>query len=113
MTFLPVHANGTPDISGGLPLSTGYIEPPEICFFSVLSTKMHSYMYAKNLYQYLTRCTCDDFYIDPHNQHRGTKEVADLNFNLPVFKTDRGKLLEPLIKEMMQTNPAARPSLMK
>ncbi len=111
-TFFPIRSDGTLDNSEGIPNSTHYIEPPEICFLKVSATKMHSYMYAKNLYQYLTQCSNDYFLVNPSHPMSDAKDVSELDFSAPIFRTERGRELEPLIKGMMQGRPAKeRPSI--
>ena len=105
-TFLPIRENGSLDTGGDTPLSTSFMGPPEICFFSVQADKMHSYLYAKDLYQYLTGAPSEYFFVDPDNLFSDLKTVDELDFNLPVFQTERGQLLAPLIKDMMLERPA-------
>ncbi|MDF1646005.1 MAG: hypothetical protein P1U61_03345 [Legionellaceae bacterium] len=109
--FLWLNEDGSVDKSEGLIVSMHLIDPA-MRAASFSGDKMHTYMYGKNLYQYVMQYSDDDFYVDPDDINSPPKKDADLSFDYPIFKdTERGRQLEILIKSMIQASPEARPSL--
>ncbi|MBI2785262.1 MAG: hypothetical protein HYX60_02695 [Legionella longbeachae] len=92
--------------TGGSFVRTQYMNPPEFYkmrdkLFS--SDNVHAFMFGKNLYQYLTKCG---------NEVLGyIMDSSYIKFEDKIFKTNPGKLLESLIKDLIKEKPNDRISL--
>jgi len=62
-----------------------------------------SFMFAKNLYQYLTKCDNTQLFGVPYSQN--------ISFEHKVFYTSEGKALKQLIEDMLELHPEKRPSM--
>ncbi|MDF1646008.1 MAG: hypothetical protein P1U61_03365 [Legionellaceae bacterium] len=94
---------------------TPYVSAPEM--FQSTNTPLSAdkeqvYMLAKNLYQHLSGCSYDAFYgVDALGRDRLILDASELDFDLPVFKTDKGLQYRQLIEDGMKRVPGDRPSL--
>ena len=104
-----IYINDKGNLDNSLPRNTwcgliqsDFISPPEIMVHfdnDVYSAdKMHAYMFGKNLYQYLTGCSCN-------------KLNQQLLYGASVFTTHEGKQLKDLIKSMVHPLPNNRVSI--
>ncbi|MCH9756598.1 MAG: protein kinase [Gammaproteobacteria bacterium] len=99
--------NGT---YGGI-VHTPYMNPEEMNGNTFSAEKLHAYMFGKNLYQYLTQCHPNYFYVNSNPYTGRLKTRHELDFSSSIFSTPQGKDLEALIKNMMTSDPAARLSV--
>lgn len=87
-------------------LSTPYMNPREMAELHIKpasADKIHSYMLGKNLYQYLSGCSCK--YLDDH------KKGLNYDFSNPIFSTPEGKDYKELIIATVKLNPDLRISI--
>ncbi len=78
-------------------LKSWHTIPPEGWENKPDAAALHADMMGKNLYRFLTK-------------YLGDESGGHLNFDAPVFKTERGKALESLIKRLTGSDPSQRPS---
>lgn len=90
-----VFANAAGDLEDALPDSTQRANPD----FPLSVEKIHLYLLGKNLYQYLTGCPST--YLDTR------RNTSSFDFSATLFQTEQGKLLQDLIKSMLN---AAHPT---
>ncbi len=95
-------------------IHTPFISAPEMRArprITFSADKAHVYMLGKDLYQYLTQCSYEYFYVDPDHSDR-LKTMHDLDFSGAVFQGPQGRDLAKLIQSMLnEHNPGARPSV--
>lgn len=87
-------------------LSTPFMNAPEMNALQMIpasADKMHSYMLGKNLYQYLSGCSCSAL----ENKHNG----ADYDFSHPIFSTPEGVEFREIITATVNRSPDKRISM--
>lgn len=111
-SFIGLNADGTADLSNGF-IHTQFMRAPEMDYPPFSGDKLQVYLLGKNLYQFLAQYSQLDFYVDRYNSRSPVKPDSSLPFDNAVFKTQKGQVLEQLIKQMMQPDPAQRPSMLE
>lgn len=92
-------------------LCTSFVNPPEFADMQyriikgeqLSADKAHSYIFGKNLYQFITGCSAN--YLQ--NKTRATQ----LDFTDPKFQTKDGQLLKELIKKLIVVDTSKRISV--
>ena len=85
-------------------ITTRFLSPPELNQSQPCSIdKIHTYMFGKNLYQYLTQCPVDYLAKNP--------DGSQYNFDDPIFKSVKGQRLKQLIINTVKVDPTQRPTI--